>query len=423
MAAWGLERSLPVRFKEQRVPKADLIEQQIRGNGGLTNFEPHRAALTFHPPTHIVARVRRTIVFSNYDSPGNPYYGGGGARAIHEVARRLAERHAVRVITGSYPGSREELVEGVSYGRLGGAWAGPKLGQLLYQFLLPRRVRGERFDLWVESLTPPFSTACLQWFTRKPVIALTQILAGRAMSRKYHLPFGTLERHGLKTYRYAIALSGHLKQELERANPSLRVAVIPNGVNRELIEQEVEPGRAHVLFLGRLDVEQKGIDLLLEAWSAIAATMPAPLVIAGGGAAADTAFVARRIEELRLGASVRAVGRVEGDQKDRLLRQAMFLVMPSRFEASPVVLLEALCYRLPVVLFGIPELLELPDACCVKVRPFDTRAYGQAALELARDTPRRLAAGAAAKQLARLFDWDDLARKYEEFFETVLQSG
>ena len=101
----------------------------------------------------------------------------------------------------------------------------------------------------------------------------------------------------------------------------------------------------------------------------------------------------------------------------------MFLVMPSRFEASPVVLLEALCYRLPVVLFGIPELLELPDACCVKVRPFDTRAYGQAALELARDTPRRLAAGAAAKQLARLFDWDDLARKYEEFFETVLQSG
>jgi len=63
--------------------------------------------------------MKRRIIFSNYDDPKNPFYGGGGARAIHEVARRLAVRHDVKIITGSYPGSRDEMVDGVSYTRIG----------------------------------------------------------------------------------------------------------------------------------------------------------------------------------------------------------------------------------------------------------------------------------------------------------------
>ena len=43
--------------------------------------------------------MKRRIIFSNYDDPKNPFYGGGGARAIHEVAKRLAVRHDVKIIT------------------------------------------------------------------------------------------------------------------------------------------------------------------------------------------------------------------------------------------------------------------------------------------------------------------------------------
>jgi glycosyltransferase involved in cell wall biosynthesis len=366
--------------------------------------------------------VPRAIVFSNYDAPANPFYGGGGARAIHEVAKRLAARHSVKVITGSYPGAHDEVIDGVSYARLGSAVAGPKTGQLLFQFLLPSRLRRERFDVWVESLTPPFSTACLQCFTRRPVIALTQVLAGQAMGRKYHLPFAAMERWGLRTYRRAIALSEHLKARLLAANPGLAVTVIPNGIGRELIDRPIVREERHILFLGRIDIEQKGLDLLLTAWRTIAAQTPVPLLIAGAGAPKDEAFLTRRIRELGLEAQVQAVGRVEGARKDELLRQAMFLVMPSRFEASPVVMVEAFCYQVPVVLFGIPELAELPDACCVKAPPFDTATYGQAVLGLTRDSARRQALGAAAKALARHYDWDDLVKKYEDFFESALQT-
>lgn len=359
------------------------------------------------------------LVFSNYDSPHNPFYGGGGSAAIHEVARRCARQHAIEVVMGRYPGCQPNEKDGVRYHPIGPAWAGPKLGQICFQLALPLWLRRKAFDVWCESLTPPFSTACLQRFTRRPVVALTQILGGRAMRRKYHLPFDLVEQAGLRTYRWAIATSQYLSAQLLAANPRLRVAVIPNGVSGDLVRLEATPGERHILFLGRIDVEQKGLDLLLEALAGIAAKLTLPVVLAGGGVPAQEQFIARRIRERGLAAHVRLTGRVQGPAKDQLLRNAAFLVMPSRFEASPLVMIEAFCYRLPVVLFGIPELVEVPDTCCAKVPPFDVPALGQALLTLADNPTLRHTMGLAAKAYAHAFDWDDLARHYADFFETA----
>jgi len=360
------------------------------------------------------------IVFSNYDSPPNPYYGGGGAVAIHEVAKRLAGRNSVTVVTGRFRKVKDALREGVNYKHLGLAAAGPKLGQLIYQFLLPWRLWREHFDIWVESLTPPFSTACLPLFTRKPVVALTQVLAGKAMARKYKLPFAVVERTGLRCYRYGIALSEYLKGELLGANPNMQVRVIPNGIAHEQIVKPIHKEETHILFLGRIDREQKGLDLLLDALGTLGDRLAVPVVIAGSGASDEEAFVASRIRELGLSRRVKAVGRVAGAQKEELLSKALFLVMPSRFEASPLVLAEAFCYELPVVMFAIPELLELPDDCCVKVPPFNCQALGSAIKALVEDSPRRHAMGLAAKQFARGFDWDDLAARYEKFLGQIV---
>jgi len=39
------------------------------------------------------------------------------------------------------------------------AWAGPRLGQLVFQMLLPVVSLWIRPDLWIDSLTPPFSAS------------------------------------------------------------------------------------------------------------------------------------------------------------------------------------------------------------------------------------------------------------------------
>lgn len=359
-------------------------------------------------------------MFSNYDAPGNPYYDGGGARAIHEIARRLVARCEVRIVTGRFPGSRDEIRDGVAYERIGVERAGPQLGQLLYQAALPRRVRRGDFDLWVESLTPPFSTACLPWFTRRPVVALTQVLAGAAMARKYHLPFGAIERLGLRAYRHAIVLSRHLQQVVTAANPSLETVIIPNGVPRELIELPLARSERHLLFLGRLDIEQKGLDLLLTALRGVAGQLDLPVLIAGSGPPAETARLERAVSEQGLAGRVRLIGRVDDRRKSELMLSALALLLPSRFEASPLVLIEACCHALPVLAFDIPELGDIPADVCVKVPAFDTTRYGEALRSLRSDADRRAALGGAAKRFARRFDWNDLAEAYAGFFDRIL---
>jgi glycosyltransferase involved in cell wall biosynthesis len=363
------------------------------------------------------------IVFSNYDSPGNPWYGGGGARAIHAVARRLAARHRVRVLVGAFSRARRLVVDGVEYQPVGPRAAGPKLGQLWFQFSLPLRVRRREFDVWVESLTPPFSTACLQRFTRRPVVALTQVLAARGMTAKYRLPFAAVERRGLRAYRHFIATSEYLRGEIRRLNPEARIRVIPNGVEGDWVHAPLGAEERHVLFLGRLDIAQKGLDLLLEALAS-GPPLSLPVTLAGAGVPGDEAWIRRRLAETGLAGRVRLAGRVAGEERRRLFREAACLALPSRFEASPLVLAEAFCFGLPVVMFDIPELRGYPETACVKVPPFDAPAFGRALRELLADDARRARMSAAAKAEARRYDWDDLSREYEDFLaETVAAGG
>jgi len=315
------------------------------------------------------------------------------------------------------------VVDGVNYKRIGSTMFGPKIGQVIFHFSLPRKMRQLDFDIWVESLTPPFSTACLQLFTRKPVALLTQLLAGQAMAKKYKLPFHWIERIGLKTYRYGIALSEPIRSELVAANPKMEVEVIPNGVEPELINRVVKNEGRHILFLGRISIQHKGLDLLLAAFREVSQKCGVPLVIAGSGLDSEEKILRNRIKELGLGSRIELPGKISGEQKEEAFRRAMFMVMPSRFEGFPLALLEAFCWQLPVVLYSIPELRWLPDACCIKVAPFDVRGLGDAMMALVKDEARRRRMGEAAKTWVKQFSWDALAERYENFLVKILGVG
>lgn len=363
------------------------------------------------------------IVFSTYDSPGNPYYGGGGATAIQQISRHLVLLgHRVTVVCGSHPGSRPGGQDGVRYLHVGSPSMGPRTGQLMFQALLPAAVRRMNFDVWVESLTPPFSTACLQCFTRRPVAALTQVLAGSDMRRKYFgLPFDRLERAGLRTYRHAIATSTQTLGTLLEANPHLHTAVIPNGVDPVRCIRPLPPasGRRHLLFLGRIDIRQKGLDLLLDAVeSAVPGQLP-PLLIAGSGTPGDEGWLRTRLQSVGLRERVRWVGRATGAHLDSLFDGALALAMPSRYEAAPLVSVEAGCHGVPVVCFDLPALSDLPGSCTLKVPPFNVNAYAGALARIAGDPAMVERMGTAGKQRSRGLGWDRLAEAYSVFFETL----
>ena len=365
------------------------------------------------------------VVFSNYDAPDNPYYAGGGAQAIHEVGQRLAQRHEVTVVCGAFPGAKDRKVDQVQYLYVGTRRPWPRFGQIVFWAHLPRLVRTMAYDVWVESLTPPFSSAWLPLFTRRPVVFLTQVLAGEGMWRKYRMPVHLLERVALRTYRYGIATSRYLAERIRRWNPRCKIVVIPNGISPRWLEraerlEQMGPGRPEALiYVGRIDVGQKGLDILLDAFGKLRGQFEVPLWIAGSGTAKEEAWLRRRLEEPDVRGRVQWLGRIDEEQRAELFRRGIALLLPSRFEASPLIIPEAFAFGLPVVLSRIPELMEYPDDACLKVEPESASALAEAMIRLIQNPAYREQLARHAKAHAPVYSWDRLARQYEEFLGKI----
>ncbi len=345
------------------------------------------------------------VVISSFDNPGSRDYAGGGSAVVALMAGWLGREYQVMVVTaGRRRGTK--LRGGVRYRYLPVAWAGPRAGQLLFHALLPFAARRIPHDLWIESFTPPFSTSFVPLFSPAPVVGFAQNLSGRHTSHRYKIPFYLIERLGLRCYRDIVVLNPADAQTVRRCNPSATVRVIPNSVDLpELDEQEFGHGE-HILYLGRIQVWEKGLDLLLAAYASSRAGLP--LVIAGAGTKREerqlTALLATA------GPGVRWVGPVSGERKDALLRRSAVLVMPSRSEAFGIAALEGMAYGKPVVHFGLPTLDWMSGD--VPVPPFDTGALAAVLRELAADQGRRAGLGRAARTAARQFGRDAMAERY-----------
>jgi glycosyltransferase involved in cell wall biosynthesis len=112
-----------------------------------------------------------------------------------------------------------------------------------------------------------------------------------------------------------------------------------------------------LIAIGRLSPE-KGFTLLVEAFAQARAQSSAAhqLLIVGEGQ--QRKLLAHRVATLGLSDAVRLAGYVEG--ADRLLQHAAGFVVSSLTEGLPLVLLEAMQWRVPILatsVGGIPELL------------------------------------------------------------------
>jgi glycosyltransferase involved in cell wall biosynthesis len=359
------------------------------------------------------------IVISSYDDLHNPYYAGGGATAIHEVAKRLVSHYRVTVITGKYPGSKNKVLDGVNYERVGLAVGGPMLGQLAFSFCLPFLVLTKSFDLWFESFTPPFSTNCLQLFTRKPVIGLIHMLSGEDMRRKYKLPFDWFERIGVLTYRSFVVVSELVAKKVQNMNPKATVMVIPNGIET-MPEEKAASRKNYILFLGRIEFNQKGLDLLLRAYAAVADVVNMPLYIAGTGKASDMEQLRKFIQRLHLSSKVSLLGRVIGKQKATLYREAKCVVLSSRFETFPLTALEAMSYGCPIITFDISGMAWIPSDCRIVVPDFSIERMSQALQQVVVDKVLRENLSQHALAFSKQFDWDEIAKRYEELIRKAL---
>jgi glycosyltransferase involved in cell wall biosynthesis len=138
--------------------------------------------------------------------------------------------------------------------------------------------------------------------------------------------------------------------------PSSRVSLIRNGINGDVFYPDNGPAeptaRRRIGCVGRL-IHNKAFDVMVTAMPAILRVVPTELLIAGEGPERV------RLERAAAGLPVSFVGFLPTpDAVADFLRTLDLLVLPSRHEGLPNVVLEALACGIPVVATDVPGMEE-----------------------------------------------------------------
>ncbi|HZG88809.1 MAG TPA: glycosyltransferase family 4 protein, partial [Pseudonocardia sp.] len=346
---------------------------------------------------------------------------GGGSRRTHEINRRLVARgHQVTVLTTRFPGYRDRVEDGVGYVHVGLGTGRNRVTRTAgYALAAVRECRRRAADLVVEDFFAPISTAAAPLWSGRPTVGVVQWLNAREKAHQYRLPFHAVERFGVRRHRRMVAVSHQVGADLQALNPTAAVEVIGNGVPPAAAGIPRVPG-PDVLFVGRLEIAQKGLDLLVEAWALAAPWVGGDLVLAGSGP--DEQRLRELVARAGLAGRVRFVGRVDQAGALALMAGSRLVAMPSRFETFGMVAVEALATGAPVVAFDIAALREvLPGDCTRRVPAFDVPGYADALVATYHDTAWITAAAPAGRAFAAGFDWDVLAARQEAVYAAAVE--
>lgn len=223
-----------------------------------------------------------------------------------------------------------------------------------------------------------------------------------------------------------IAQAQIMRREVVDAGfPEKKLKVITNGVDTEIfvpVENAIKKAiRAElglqdtivVIYTGRFSYE-KGVDILLDAWAGMENNEKAVLVLVGDGPERENL-------EYKAPTNVIFTGYVEKPEK--YLQAADIFVLPSREEAMPVSLLQAMSCGLPCLVTGvgaIPEIVVNNDDALV-IESSNAGAIRENLCKLMNNPEIRTALGENARRKAdKRYSIKTVAEEYVKTYKDLL---
>lgn len=220
-------------------------------------------------------------------------------------------------------------------------------------------------------------------------------------------------------------------QQLRDRWPSLepRLHLIPNGVTVPSYEPKATSQRfvcPRFLFLSRL-IEEKGpldairaVGILRDAGKHVA------LDVAGDGEAMERAK--ELVHQMGLGSQVTLHGRVDGEAKEVLLRQATVFLFPSYYPAEglPVAVIEAFAAGLPVIAADIAPVNTIVEhgKTGLLVPPRQPHAIAQAMRQLTEDKATYERFSVTSRDVAeREYDLESIAGRFIDLYSQLAVSS
>jgi phosphatidylinositol alpha-mannosyltransferase len=352
------------------------------------------------------------IIHIIYDSIGNPWLGGGGATRTHEIYKRLTNKHNVIVLCGNYPNA-PEIIDGITYKHLGFGRS-YSISRWSFIIFIWMRLPFMRADVFVEDIGAPSpllittlkkkSMASVQFLPTKAYIAKRKLI-GRFTYKAYSF--------GLRFYPNIITVSAYAAKQLKFFAPKSNYAVIPNGVETFKFSTDNDN---YFAYLGRIDITQKGIDVLLYAVKMISQKDPnIKIKIAGTGEKRELAILNKMIRELGISKQVQYVGEIKNKTKEKFLARCQCLILPSLNETFGISILEAFAFGKPVIasnVGGITELVKSSKAgLLIKVGDVQELALAIEKIYCNKKIAEKY--GKAGYDFTKGYRWEKIAENYE----------
>lgn len=379
------------------------------------------------------------ILFCNYEYPP---LGGGGGVVMAALARQLARRHEVTVLTSRAGDLRSEDRDGgvrilrvpVFFRRELAVANFPSMAAYLPTGLA-RGMRFKHTDFDVINThfvvpTGPLGHALARWHDVPNVLSVhggDLFDPSKGSSPHLHAPLRAAVRWMLRAADDVVGQSRDtVRHVTELYGVNRSVELIPLGIDRPppvspASRQDLGlPPDAFVLItIGRL-VARKATTQLIDMFAA-SNIANAHLVIVGDGP--DAPAVERRATELGVRDRVHMLGQVSDAEKHAALSVADAFVTASQHEGFGLVFLEAMAFGLPVLCYdrgGQTDFLVTGETGHV-VKLNDQESFVRALLELHRDGEARERHGRHNRQLVENYFIDSCAARYEHIFTAAIE--
>lgn len=201
--------------------------------------------------------------------------------------------------------------------------------------------------------------------------------------------------------------------------------IIPNGFSSRNVYKKYN-SRTSLLkgvFIGRLHIYHKGIDLLIEACAKLKQELDGVLQIEIYGN--DQNGSRRVINDLIIKHDLQNIVKVKREvfdkDKEAILLDSDFFILTSRFEGHPMGLIEALSYGLPcLVTKGTNMGEEIKEAKAGWTAEINTESIANALKALLKDRSLLPEKGKNAIELSKKYDWDNIAKISSEKYRMLI---
>lgn len=220
-----------------------------------------------------------------------------------------------------------------------------------------------------------------------------------------------------------VALSNDWEKVFSRLFPGANISVLENAVP---IPKRVSDTKdvLKIYFLGLL-CPKKGVDTLLRAMTAVVDYLPnSHLYIAGGGDFIDK--YRAMADDARIANHITFVGWANDEQKEKLAKECLMFVLPSRAEGLPMAMLEAMASGSAVIatrVGGIPDVID-DGVNGLLVDPDDEEGLASAIIRCVEDEGLALRLAAAGRDtVVSRFSMKPYMKKLTEIYDDCLESG